>query len=175
MTFCVLRPGLIYGPGEHNIPKLLSAVQRGKFRYIGSRDNVVPLVHVSDLVGAMRLAGDRAEARGRTYHITDGSRTTIGELVDLLAQLGGAAKPEKTLSYSLLRVACALFAGLRRVGLLRNPPITKVGLRFLGTSRHIDIGRARQELGYAPRVAMREGMTQYVRWLTERAGKEPSP
>jgi len=147
-------------------------VRRGKFRFIGSRENIVPLVHVSDLVQAMMLAAQSPAAGGRTYHITDGSRTAIGELVDLMAEMSGVPKPEKTLPYGLLRVACGLFSVLGKVGLLRNPPITKVGLRFLGTSRFIDISRARQELGYEPRVQAREGMTAYVRWLLDQSSEE---
>jgi nucleoside-diphosphate-sugar epimerase len=57
-----------------------------------------------------------------------------------------------------------MFSG---IGLYRNPPITKAGLRFLGTSRHIDISRARQELGYAPHVTMQVGLPRYIDWLLE--------
>jgi nucleoside-diphosphate-sugar epimerase len=113
----------------------------------------------------MLLAAESSAAPGRVYHITDGSQTTIGELVDRMAELAGVPRPEKQLPYGLLRVACGLFGVLGGVGLLKDPPITKVGLRFLGTSRHIDISRARRELGYVPQVAMRDGMTEYVQCL----------
>jgi nucleoside-diphosphate-sugar epimerase len=172
VDLCVLRPGLVYGPGEHNIAALLDVVRSGAFRFIGSRDNVVPLVHVNDLVQAMLLAAEAPAAGGRVYHITDGSRTTIGEVVDLMAAVTSAPRPEKTVSYGLARLACAWYGGLSRVGLYRNPPFTKPALRFLGTSRHIEIGRARQELGYAPHVTMRDGMAQYLRWLLAQSPAE---
>lgn len=164
----VLRPGLIYGPGERNIPKLLNTLRRGKFAFIGSRDNVVPMVHVSDLVQAMLLSAERPEAAGRTYHITDGGRTTIGQLVDHLAELAGCPKPHKVLPYLVPRLGCTVFELLGRVGLWRKPaPISRVSLRFVGTSRFVDIRRARQELGYAPRVDWRDGLAQYFRWIEQ--------
>ncbi len=164
----ILRPGLIYGVGEKNIPRLLDAIRRGKFRYLGSRDNIVPMVHIDDVVQALLLAAEKPEANGRVYHITDGSRTTIGELVDYLSELSGSPPPQKVLPLIVPKAACVVFETLQRLKLRSKPgPINRVGLRFLGTSRSIDISRARRELGYEPRVSFREGMAATVRAILE--------
>jgi nucleoside-diphosphate-sugar epimerase len=165
----ILRPGFIYGPRDtRNLPKLIDALRRGRFRYIVSRDNVVPLVHVRDVVQALRLAARVPAARGRVYHITDGSRTTIGQLVDFLAQELGSPPPQRVLRFGVARTACVLFEWLGR--LRRRPaPITRAALRFLGTSRFVDIGRARAELGYQPEVLYREGVPSTLQWLKEQA------
>jgi nucleoside-diphosphate-sugar epimerase len=167
----IVRPGAVYGPRDrHNLPKLLSAIRRGKFAYLGSREHVVPLVHVSDLVSALHLAAEKNAARGKTYQITDGSRTAIGELVDLLADLTGAARPTKVLPYLLPYAGCLFFEWLARLRLYRGPaPIARNSLRFLGTSRYVDIRRAREELAYMPRVPFRDGVADTVRWLEEQA------
>lgn len=158
----ILRPGFIYGPGDpHNIPRLAGAIRRGKFAFLGSRDNVVPIVHVRDVVQAMLLAGSKPEAAGRVYHITDGSRTTIAELVDVLAARLGCPPPRKTLPLIIPRAGCLLFETLFRLGLRKRPgPINRAGLRFLGTSRWVDIARARTELGYSPQILFREGLAE---------------
>lgn len=169
----VLRPGMIYGSGEKNIPKLLDAVRRGKFAFIGSRENVVPMVHIDDMVQAMLLAAEKPAASGRTYHVTDGAETTIGELVELLAELTGCPKPEKTLPYWIPRLGCAVFELLALLRLRSKPaPITRVALRFLGSSRSIDIRRARTELGFNPQRAFHDTMAAYVRWLEKGANDE---
>jgi len=165
----ILRPGLVYGPGERHVPKILDAVKRGKFAFIGSRDHVIPMVYLDDQIEAMLLAALKPEASGRIYHITDGERTTIGQLVDHLAELSGSPKPEKVLPYIVPRTVCFAFSALRELGLVKGPgPITRVGLRFLGCSRHVDISRAREELGFAPRTGFREGVAATLRWIEER-------
>ncbi len=158
----IVRPGVVYGPRDaHNLPKLASAVRRGKFSFIGSRDNVVPLVHVRDVVQALLLAGTTPRAAGRTYHVTDGARTTIGELVDHLAELQGVPRPTKVLPYLVPYAGCLFFEWLARLRLYHGkPPIARNSLRFLGTSRRVDIGRARYELGYEPRVPWRAGVAE---------------
>jgi nucleoside-diphosphate-sugar epimerase len=166
----VLRPGLIYGPRDrHNLPQMIRALRRGKFAFIGSRDNVAPIVHVSDVVRAMLLAGQRPGlSRGRAYHITDGSRTTLGEFIDHLAGLVGCPPPQKVLPYAVPYLGCLLFEFLARLGLYRGrAPITRSGLRHLGTSRSFSIERAARELGYIPRIGYREGLRTAVDWLEE--------
>lgn len=150
----IIRPGLIYGDGERHLPKLARAIQRGKFKFLGSRDNVVPMVYVTDLVQALVLAADSPKAAGRIYHVTDGSLATIADLAGGLAERLGAPQPTKKLPYIVPWLACKIFGLLHMKG-----PINPTTLRFLGTSRAIDIRRAREELGYAPRVQLDEGLT----------------
>ncbi len=159
----ILRPGFVYGPRDRrNLPQLLEALRQGKFVYIGSRDNVVPLVHVADMARAMLLAGAAPHAAGRVYHIADGSRTTIGELAEHVARLLGCPPPRTVLPYFLPYTACVAF-GLLRLGLDFPTPITPDALLFLGTSRFVDIARARRELGFTPLVDFRPGMEATVR------------
>jgi nucleoside-diphosphate-sugar epimerase len=165
----VVRPGVVYGPGDrHNLPKLIAAIERGKFAYIGSRDNLVPLAHVRDAAQGLILAGETPAAVARTYHITDGERVTIGELVDALADLVGAPRPTKVLPYLVPYAGCLFFEWLARLRLYHGPaPIGRNSLRFLGTSRDVDISRARKELGFEPRVVWRAGVQEVVRRLKE--------
>jgi nucleoside-diphosphate-sugar epimerase len=163
----VLRPGLVYGPGDHNLQKLAQAISRGKFMFIDSRDNVVPLVHVSDMSQAMILAGHATSATSRVYNVTDGSRTTIGQLVGKMAEVMGCPEPKKVMPSIVPRLANSV------CGLLgRNGPVTPSALRFLGTSRHVDIARARSELGFDPRVGIAEGLQGMASWLRETTAAE---
>ncbi len=162
----ILRPGLIYGVGDRHLLKLARAIRRGKFVFIGSRHNVVPLVEVSDMVQALMLAGETPRAAGRIYHITDGRPTTIGELVDCIADMLEVRRPKTVLPYFLPSLVCRLFELLRKKG-----PINRTALRFLGTSRYASIQRAREELGYAPRVEFHEGLEHIRPWLVQESNR----
>jgi nucleoside-diphosphate-sugar epimerase len=165
----ILRPGLIYGPRDrHNLPQMIRALRRGKFAFIGSRENLAPIVHVSDVVQAILLAGRTPESRGRVYHVTDGSHTTIGQFIDRIAELIGSRGPTKVLPYAVPRLGCFAFEMLGALRLHRGrPPITRSSLRHLGTSRFFSIARAQKELGYVPRVLYREGLKNAVAWIEE--------
>lgn len=165
----VVRPGFVYGPGDrHNLPRLARAIVRGKFSFLGSRENVVPIVYISDIVEALILAGKTPAAKGRIYNITDGSRTTIAEFATCLAELLGAPPPTKRLPYAIPYLGCVFFELLGKIKKRKKPaPINRPALRFLGTSRFVDIRRAREELGYQPRMMYREGMAATLPWIRE--------
>ncbi len=170
----ILRPGFVYGPRDsRNLPKLIRSVRRGKFRFIDSPKNITPIVHVSDVVQAMLLAAATPAARGRIYNVTDGSRTTIGKLVNYLAELTGSPPPTRVMPFWLLR---SIIVGLELWNLVRrgerSSPITRTTLRFLGTSRFVDITRTKKELGYAPQFGYREGIAATYQWLEEQAHAE---
>lgn len=160
LNIVMLRPGLVYGQGDPHLAKLASVVARGKFVFIGSRGNIVPLVHVSDLVQAMMLAAKASANTSRVFNITDGSATTIGELVSLLAKAVGVSEPTRVLPAVVPRLAMTVFGLIGREG-----PISRSALRFLGASRHVDISLARRELGYDPRVQIEQGIAALADWL----------
>src|SRR5262245_3843587 len=63
LPITILRPAFIYGPGDaRNLPKLLGAIRSGEFRFVGRRDNIVPMVHVSDMAQAMISAAQNPSA-----------------------------------------------------------------------------------------------------------------
>jgi nucleoside-diphosphate-sugar epimerase len=173
----IIRPGFIYGPGDrHNLPKLINAIKRGKFRFIGSRNNVVPIVHVDDVVQAMILAAENGATQGKIYNITDGSRMMIGEFVTALSQTIGAPVPQRVLPYYVPALGCAAFEWLAKLGLRKKPaPIARNALRFLGTSRFFNLNRARRELGYAPSVQLHQGIASAVRWCQEHGNGDHGP
>jgi nucleoside-diphosphate-sugar epimerase len=147
---------------------MVRALKRGKFAFIGSRDNVAPIVYIDDVVEAILRAGRMPASRGRIYHITDGSRTSIGQFFDCLAELIDGPTPRKILPYAVPYLACVVFDAMAALRLYRGrPPITRASLRHLGTSRFFSIDKARKELGYEPRVFYREGLRTAVKWMEE--------
>jgi 2-alkyl-3-oxoalkanoate reductase len=172
----ILRPGMVYGPRGVHLPKLLDAIRRGKFAFIGSRDHVVPMVYISDMAQAVLLAAAAPDAAGRAYNITDGTRTTMGELIDYLADLLHVARPQKVMPGWLPPVVCRVFEVLRRLHLVKgHGPVSRVTLHFLATSRSVEIARAVRELGYAPKVTYREGIANTVRWIEEQSKTQSVP
>jgi len=47
------------------------------------------------------------------------------------------------------------------------PPIYRRRVDFYRKSRSFDISRARRELGYAPRVSLRDGIKRTLDWYRE--------
>jgi dihydroflavonol-4-reductase len=155
----VVRPGPIYGPEDRRLFKLIGGVARRRFRLLGDGTPHFQMVYVDDLNEGLRLAGESDQAIGRTYIITGEEAPTLEELVDQIASAADVPPPKRKLPvwpFWLLGAACEAIC----VPLGVEPPIFRRRVSFFTSNRWFDTSRARHELGYAPKVSLRQGLTR---------------
>jgi len=171
-----LRPHLIWGIGDpHLVPRVLARARAGRLRIVGEGKSRVDMVHVENAVDAhllaekalqvRRLKADKSsgDAAGRTYFITNGEPVVLWDWInDLLRALG---EPPVTKRISL-RAASALGAACevawRVLPLRSEPPMTRFIAAELAKDHWFDLGAARRDLGFTPRVSMAQGTTELV-------------
>ncbi len=159
----IARPSGIYGPGDRRLFKLFGAVARGRFVLLGRGEIFYHLTYVDDLCDGFRLCATVPGAAGRTYILAGGEVTTLRELIDITAAVAGV-RPRIVrlpvwpvwLAGALCEAVCAPF-GI-------EPPLYRRRVDFFTKSRAFDISRARAELGFAPRVSLREGIGRTLEW-----------
>ena len=161
----IARPTGIYGPGDRRLLKLFRAAVR-RFPILGSGEIYYHLTYIDDLVEGFRLCGEDPAAANRTYILAGGEVTTLNELVATIADVAGVAPPRWHLPVWPFWVAGALCEAVC-VPLGLEPPIYRRRVDFYTKSRAFDIARARRELGYAPRVGLREGIRRTIDWYRE--------
>jgi nucleoside-diphosphate-sugar epimerase len=52
------------------------------------------------------------------------------------------------------------------VRLRRQPPVTQLGVKLFGTDNRHAIDKAKRELGYSPKVTIREGIRLSASWYS---------
>jgi dihydroflavonol-4-reductase len=162
----IARPTGIYGPGDRRLLKLFQGVVRG-FPILGRGEIYYHLTYIDDLVEGFRLCGEHPAASNRTYILAGGEVTTLNELVALVAHVADVPPPRLHLPVWPFWVAGALCEAVcMPLGL--EPPIYRRRVDFYTKSRAFDIARARRELGYAPRVGLREGIARTLDWYRQR-------
>lgn len=162
----IARPSGIYGPGDRRLFKLFGGVARGRFLFLGDGKIFYHLTHVDDLSDGFRLCATVPAAAGRTYLLAGGEVTTLNELVALTAELAGVKPPSMhwpVWPFWLAGAACE--AVCAPLGI--SPPIFRRRVDFFTKSRAFDISRARAELGFAPRIGLREGIGRTLEWYRE--------
>jgi UDP-glucose 4-epimerase len=133
-----LRVFNAYGPGQRLPPShppvipnyLRQAVRNGTIVVHGKGEQTRDYVYVSDVVRAMITAATVPDISHRVINIGSGVETSIRELVRLVLEITGSS-----------------------VEIIENPHTDP------GVSRMCaDLTRARQELGYQPKVSLFEGL-----------------
>ena len=155
----ILRPRGLYGPGDTALmPRLARALRGGRLPRLTRHEVHTELTHVDNVVQAAKLALE-GRAAG-VFNITDGVSVPIWATLDRLADALKVPRPRPYIPAKLAEGAAALLEAVYR---LRpdapEPPVTASGLRLLTRPMTLDLSRARERLGYAPRVHPRDGLS----------------
>lgn len=169
----ILRPATVYGPGSKEVVGELAKAIRGRHMLLvdGGRA-VAGLVYVANLVDAAVLALRHEAAAGEAFNVTDGIAVTWRQFADDLADGLGAPHPRWSLPYSVANgLASSLehgYRGLRRATGLSSPPLlSRQAVHVLGIDQDFSNRKARERLGWAPRVDYRTGLELTLTWLRE--------
>ena len=159
----IARPTGIYGPGDRRLLKLFRGISRRRWVTLGSGEIYYHLTFIDDLVEGLRLCGTHPAAANRTYILAGGEVTTLNTLVALVAGVAGVPVPARHLPVWPFWIAGALCEAIcAPLGVA--PPIFRRRVDFFTKSRAFDIGRARAEIGFAPRVGLHEGIRRTLDW-----------
>jgi nucleoside-diphosphate-sugar epimerase len=145
----VLRPTMIYGPGDARTLKLFRMIAKRRFFYVGSGRALTHWVDVRDVAQAFRLAMEaehiNAEAfliGGRSYHELRENVREISSALDVPEPgLHIPAAPMMALAHVVERVCKPL-----RI----EPPLFPRRVSFFLKNRAYDISKAKEMLGYEP-------------------------
>jgi nucleoside-diphosphate-sugar epimerase len=162
----VVRPTFTYGPGDPHKLALFRAVQRGRYAFIGGGRSVNHPAYIDDVLHGILLAIERAED-GEVYIVGGERPVTKKELVDTIADALGVPRPKLSIPRWVAAIAAFKLELLGKL-LGFEPILTRSRVMMMADNFGYDIGKARRELGYAPRTALGEGIAATVRDYRER-------
>lgn len=162
----IARPTGIYGPGDRRLLKLFKGVARRRFVILGDGRIYYHLTYIDDLIDGFRLCATVPAAAGRTYILAGGEVMMLNELVAMIAEEAGVAPPWLHLPvWPFWAAGAACEAVCTPLGV--EPPIYRRRVDFFTKSRAFDISRARAELGYDPKVGLRDGIRRTLAWYRQ--------
>lgn len=139
-----IRPFNTYGPRQSAravIPTIITQALTGTTVFLGSLDPVRDLTFVEDTVDGMARAAGAPQAAGSVINLGQGTAVSIGELADRI--------------FNLLGVRREIELDSRRV----RPEKSEV-MRLV-----CDNAKARELLGWEPRIPLDEGLSRTIDWL----------
>jgi nucleoside-diphosphate-sugar epimerase len=165
----IVRPGWVYGPRDlGSFARFAAMIQRGRMVMIGSGENHVPLIYVTDVAEGIVLASQVPEATGRVYILVNDDPVTEREYLNAISAELGARVPNFRIPYPLALGLGAAAEGWGHLARRRQPPpLTRYGVQLLGGENRFVIKKARQELGFSPQVNLAQGVHQSVAWYCE--------
>ncbi|MGH2831488.1 MAG: NAD-dependent epimerase/dehydratase family protein [Solirubrobacteraceae bacterium] len=171
MEIVILRPATVYGPGSEDVIGEIARAIRGGHMLLIDRGRVIAgLCYVENLVDAVLLALEHPNAPGEAFNVTDGLPVTWRELADDLARGLDAKRVRWSMPYWLAgSIGFALehgYRALRRTtGLEMAPLLSRQAVQVLGRDQNFSNHKARERIGWKPRVDYHRGLKATLQWL----------
>jgi nucleoside-diphosphate-sugar epimerase len=158
----IVRPSWVYGVGCPRTEKLMGALRKGRFFYIGAAKNLRHPVYIDDFLQGLVLAATAgAEVSGKTFNIAGPRWMTVEEMVSTFADAMQARRPSLRIP-RWLGLTAGWSAEQIGAALKFNPPISRRTLAFFENDNAFDIGAARRLLSFEPRTELLDGVRRVL-------------
>jgi nucleoside-diphosphate-sugar epimerase len=142
----IVRLGALLGPGDQrNFGRLADRIRTGKGIIVGSGNNFLSFVYITDVMQGLLLALDSEQAVGKIYNISNDQPLTQAQYLSAIAQEIGVAPPQIHIPYHPLYAAAYAAERLATLSGYRIPPVvTRHGIKILGDDNRLSIDKARR-------------------------------
>jgi dihydroflavonol-4-reductase len=157
----VIRPAMIYGPGDERTLKMFRMIAHRRFFFVGPGKALVHFIDVRDLAVAFTLAMQKPDLNGEVYIVAGPRALPLVELVDIIARELGVPplrlhlpiRPMQMLG-SLCEAVCTPF----RI----QPPIFRRRVDFYTKNRAFDCRKAHRDLGFVPAQTLEQEIRDII-------------
>ena len=170
----ILRPHLIWGPGDnHLLPGIRARAKR--LKRIGNGENRVDTIYIDNAADAHLLADEalkqKPDLSGNVYFISQDEPIRLWEMVNALLGCAGLPPVKGQISTRVAEGAGWVIETLYQTfGITKEPPMTRFMAKELATAHWFDISRAKRDLGYTPTISTKEGLKRLTDWLKKSDG-----
>jgi ornithine--oxo-acid transaminase len=167
----ILRPATVYGPrSKEVVGEIARAIRGGNMLLVDGGRAIAGLCYVDNLIDAAVLALRQDAARGQAFNASDGLDVTWKQFTDGLAKGLGCSRVRWSLPYWLANgIGFSLEQGyraLRRTTRLTTPPLlSRQAVQVMGNDQSFSNRKARELLGWEPRVDYATGLAATLEWL----------
>ncbi|MDP6522832.1 MAG: NAD-dependent epimerase/dehydratase family protein [Kiritimatiellia bacterium] len=166
MSGVVIRPAMIYGPGDTRNLKMFRMVAHGRFFYVGPGTCEVHFIDVRDLVRSFDLAMEKESLNGEIYIISGEKAVPLIDMANIIARELGVRPPWLHLPVKPMQWLGTIVETICRP-LHIEPPIFRRRVDFFTKNRHFDSSKAKRDLDFAPEKSFDEEVVEITRWYKE--------
>jgi len=158
MTYTILRPTLVYGPGNPgNMERLLKLIQTGLPLPFGAIQNRRSFLYVGNLVDIILTTLTHPNARNQTFICSDGQDLSTPELIRLIAHCAQQPCRLVPVPLPLLRLSGKLGDSMQQIT-HRTLPLNTDTLDRLTGSLSVDISHLQTQLHWRPPFTVEQGL-----------------
>ena len=158
----IIRPPMIYGPGDFEMLRMFKAVQKRMFPLLKGGKSLMEFCYVENLIQGIILAAKKGKS-GEIYHISDEKSYTVKEVLETIAKIENV-KPPRKVPILLVKTVGLSMEVLAKIFKF-HPPFCRNTTDWLTTNYWIsNTSKAKKELGYKPNINLEQGINRTINW-----------
>ena len=166
LPYVILRPGVVFGPGKAKVTDRVGSATFGLFLHLGL-GNRIPLTYVDNCAEAIMRAGLKTGIEGQAFNIVDDDLPTSRQFLRLykrhVRRFVSVPVP-----YVLWRLFCVAWEKYSRWSKGQLPPVfNRWGCAVTWKGNVYPNRKAKELLGWRPRVPMREALLAFFRYMRD--------
>ncbi len=161
----IIRPRALFGPGDTTLfPRLIKANNRIGIPTTTFNPIITDVTYIDNVVDAILLSLKAPQhCLGNAYNISNGEPQNLEGLLNKLFSSLSTPLRRPHIPYPIAYALATLSEGAATLT-KKEPSLTRYGLGVLSYSLTLDITRAKEDLGYSPRVTIQEGINRFSQW-----------
>ncbi len=169
LPYVIIRPGVVFGPGKAKIPGRVGSDTFGVFLHLG-RGNQMPLTFVDNCAEAIVLAGLKKGIEGEVFNIVDDALPTGREFLRFYKKRVGSFRsvPIPYPFYYFLNYLWEKYSYWSEGQL--PPAFNRKFCAAYYKGNTYSNRKAKERLGWYPRISMKEGLQQYATYVRQGKG-----
>jgi len=167
LSAIIIRPSWVYGPDCPRTLKLLRAISRRRFFFVGDGENLRHPIYIADLLSAFELASTVSEPSGETVIVAGPSALTTRELVETIIRLLEIRYRPPTLPLGLVVIGCQLMEKAFAIA-GQQPPFSTRSIKFFTENSSFSTRKAGELLGFEPTIGLDDGLSRTLRHARQR-------
>ena len=163
----IVRPPAVYGPRDKDVYQIFRYVNWGFNPQIAGDVHYTSIVHVSDLVQGIVLAGEKNVSGNPLYYIAGDGIFSWDDIINCIAGVLGKHPISIKIPRLLADLGAVVAEDIARIS--NNPPLLsrdKV-VEMKQTYWVCDTTKAKEKLGYSPKYTLEAGIAQTAQWYRE--------
>lgn len=159
LSYTIVRPGMVYGPGSPGWTKRIAKWARnGTIPLVDQGRGTAYPVYVENLVDMLILSAVRGEAHQQVFNAVDDGPITLADFLGAYMQMIPTQRA--------IRLPGWLFSGIAAIA---NPFVPGLNLNYLASQLRgrgcVRNEKAKRLLGWEPQIGLVEGMKRSEAWL----------
>ncbi|MFZ3018236.1 MAG: NAD-dependent epimerase/dehydratase family protein [Gallionella sp.] len=162
--YSILRPSNVFGTemANQSLFAMISMIHRDLFFFIGNPGASANYIHVDNVVDALVLCGEKTEADGQLYNLSD--HRTMEQFIAVIAESLARPIPSLRVPEWSIRLPARLLGGIPGFPLTELRVDALIGRAIYSTTK------IEHELGYWHIVSMEAGLKELVSSWQQRTG-----